>query len=186
MKIGYVFVFAILAFAILAFGAPVMAQAATPATATPVPSVVGTPAPSDVTTTVPPPVTQPVATDYWVDLLFGLIVTVPGFTALGVVIVNVLKIPGWVTDGSATLWQNILSVLFAILIGCLIHFFPNVSIPALDVKFGQLAQTLTALLPIFAILYSWLAPILHNAIRGFPFLGHSNSVQLSLGVKPKV
>lgn len=113
------------------------------------------------------------AIDYLVQLLFGLAVTVPGFTALGVVLVNLLKIPGWVTDGNAPVALNIFNVLSAVVIGLLTLFLPNVDVPGLDVTFGNWAGVLMVLLPTFVLLYKWLAPYFHKAIRGFPFLGYS-------------
>ncbi len=151
--------------------APALAQS-------PTPPVVTTPAPA-------PPVTEPVAVDFLVKILFGLSITVPGFTAAGVTLVNLLKIPGWVADGNAQVIQNVLSVVFAIVIGCLTLFLPNVNVGALDVKFGDFAKMLTVLLPTFAILYSWLAPLLHNAIRGFPLIGYSHSVKPQLSIITK-
>lgn len=119
------------------------------------------------------PAVEPTAIEFLVQLLFGLVVTVPGFTALGVVIVNLLKIPGWVTDGNAPTILNIFNVLSAVAIGLLTLFLPGFSVPGLDVTFGQLANILTVLLPTFALLYKWLAPYFHKAIRGFPLIGYS-------------
>lgn len=119
------------------------------------------------------PVSEPTAIDFLVQLLFGLAVTVPGFTALGVVLVNLLKLPGWVTDGNASIFLNIFNVCSALFIGIASVFFPALDLPGLDVTFGQLANILVVLLPTFALLYKWMAPYLHKAIRGFPLIGHS-------------
>ena len=120
---------------------------------------------------------EPLAVDFLVKLVFGLALTLPGAAALGVVLVNLAKIPGWVTDGNAPVVQNVLSVVFALIIGGISLFAPQVDIPGLDVQFGQFAQVLVVLLPTFALLYKWLAPLLHNAIKGFPGIGYSYSLQ---------
>jgi len=119
---------------------------------------------------------EPTGIDFLVQLLFGLAVTVPGFTALGVALVNLLKIPGWVTDGNAPIVLNIFNVLSALAIGLLTVFLPSVNIPGLDVTFGQLANVLAVLLPTFALLYKWLAPYIHKAFRGVPGIGYSFSL----------
>jgi len=116
---------------------------------------------------------QPTSIDYLVQLVFGIAVTVPGFTTLGVVLVNLMKIPGWVKDGNTQLALNIFNVLSAVVIGALTLFLPNVDIPGLDANFGRLAGVLTVLLPTFVLLYKWLAPYIHQAIRGVPGIGHS-------------
>ncbi len=116
---------------------------------------------------------EPAAIDFLVQLLFGLAVTVPGFTALGVVLVNLLKIPGWVTDGNSQIVLNIFNVVSAVVIGVLALFLPTVDIPGLDVMFGKLAGVLTVLLPTFVLLYKWLAPLFYKAIRGVPLIGYS-------------
>ncbi len=113
------------------------------------------------------------AIDFLIQLLFGIAITVPGFTALGVVIVNVLKIPGWVNDGNAQIALNIFNVFSAVLIGIVTLFLPAVDIPGLDITFGKLASVLTVLLPTFVLLYKWLAPYFYKAIRGFPLIGYS-------------
>lgn len=119
---------------------------------------------------VPP---EPTALDFLVKLLFGLAITVPGFTALGVAIVNLLKIPGLVTDGNTQIALNIFNVLSAIFIGLATLFLPSLDLPGLDVTFGRLADILTVLLPTFALLFKWLAPLFYQAVRGVPGIGYS-------------
>lgn len=119
----------------------------------------------------------PTGIEYLVSVIFGLIVTVPGATALGTILVNLLKIPNWVTDTNAALWSNIINVAFALFIG-FASLFTNWDIPGLDTKFSELSNTLAILLPVFVLLYKWLAPIFYGAIRGVPLLGYSHSLAI--------
>jgi len=126
-----------------------------------------------------------VAIDFLTQLLFGLTVTVPGFTALGVVLINLLKIPGWIKDGAVPVALNVFNVVSAIAIGVLTAFFPQVNIPALDVKFGEISNYLIVLLPTFVLLYKWLAPLFYGAVRGVPLLGYSNTLAKAAKVAKK-
>jgi len=108
-------------------------------------------------------------------LIFALTVAAPGATALVVVLVNILKMFGVVKDGAAVLWTNILNVLFAVTLGVLAFFFPAVNIGGLDEFLNSLSGTLTAFLPLLAILVKWLAPLMYGAVRGVPLLGYTHS-----------
>jgi len=124
---------------------------------------------------------EPTDIDFLVQLLFGLAVTVPGFTALGVMLVNLLKIPGWVTDGNAQIALNIFNILSAVVIGLVTLFLPNVDVTGFDLTFGKLAGALTVLLPTFVLLYKWLAPYFYQAIRGVPVVGYSHTLMDKAG-----
>lgn len=43
-------------------------------------------------------------------------------------------------------------------------------------KFADLANTLTVLLPTLVLLVKWLAPVFHDALKGLPFIGYSYSL----------
>lgn len=124
-----------------------------------------------------PPTPAPAGIDYLLQVIFGLSITVPGAALLGTMIINLIKIPGWVTDGSAPFWSNVVNVVFALFIG-FASLFTSWNIPGLDTKFADLANTLAILLPVFVLLYKWLAPIFHGALRGFPLIGYSHSMKL--------
>lgn len=110
-----------------------------------------------------------------VQLLFHLAVFVPGTATLAAVLVNILKVLGVVQDDGAPVALNIINVIFAVLIGVIVIFFPLVNIPGLDATFGSLASTLAAFLPLLVILVNWLAPKAHAALRGIPLVGYSYS-----------
>lgn len=107
-----------------------------------------------------------------VKLLFGLAIAAPGSAALVVVLINILKMIGLVKDTQSGLAVNILNVVIAIVLGVLALFFPNVNIGGLDEFLKSLSGTLTAFLPLLAILVKWLAPYFYGAIRGVPLLGY--------------
>ncbi len=119
---------------------------------------------------------EPTAIDFLVKLLYGITITVPGFTALGVVLANLFKIPGWITDGNVQIFLNIFNVLAALVIVVLVSFFPDVDVPGLDVTLGKIAGTLTVLLPTFILLFKWLSPYFYRAIRGVPVIGYSHTL----------
>jgi len=114
--------------------------------------------------------------EFFLKLLFNLVLATPGATALVVVLVNIGKVIGWVKDNNAEVAINVLNVVMAIVIGCLALFLPNLNIPGLDATFGSLAATLTAFLPLLAILVKWLAPTVYGAFRGVPLVGHSHTL----------
>lgn len=110
-----------------------------------------------------------------VKLVFGLAVAAPGAAALVVVLVNIGKMLGWVKDDKAGVAVNVLNVLFAVVLGVLALFFPSVNIGGLDDFLNGLSGTLTAFLPLLAILVKWLAPFFYGAVRNVPLLGYSHS-----------
>lgn len=110
-----------------------------------------------------------------VKILFGLVLTAPGASALGVVIVNLLKIPGWVKDDKAQFAINVVNVLFALFFGAA-SLFTSWNIPGLDLKFADFAKVLTVFLPVFALIFKWLAPYLYRVVRGVPVVGYSHSL----------
>lgn len=114
--------------------------------------------------------------DFLTQLVFGLAVTVPGFAAFGVVLINLLKIPGWVPGDKAPIFLNIFNVLSAVAIGVLALFFPQINIPAVDKTFGTLTENLGILLPSFMLLYKWVSPLFYQAVRGVPVVGYSNTL----------
>lgn len=110
-----------------------------------------------------------------VQLLFHLAVAAPGSAALIVVLISLGKMLGIVKDGKSPQWVNILNVVFALLLGVLATFFPTVNIGGLDAFLQSLAGTLTAFLPLLAILVKWLAPLFYGAVKDVPLLGFSYS-----------
>lgn len=108
-------------------------------------------------------------------LIFSLSVAAPGAAALIVVLINVLKMFGVVKDGQAPLFTNIFNILVALAIGILAVWFPNVGWDSLDAFLQSLSGTLTAFLPLLAILVKWLAPLFYKAIRGTPLLGYTHT-----------
>lgn len=107
-----------------------------------------------------------------VKLLFGLVIAAPGSAALVVVLINILKMVGLVKDSQSKLAINILNVVIAIILGVLAFFFPHVNLGGLDDFLKSLSGTLTAFLPLLAILVKWLAPMFYDAVRGVPLLGY--------------
>ena len=113
-----------------------------------------------------------VTVEFLLQLIFGLVVTTPGATALIVVLVNILKMTPWVTDDMAPKVVNILTVLTALVLGLLVMFVPSFSLPGLDNTFASVAQVLTAFLPVLMILIKWLSPYFYKAVRGVPVIGY--------------
>lgn len=107
-----------------------------------------------------------------VKLLFGLAIAAPGSAALVVVLVNILKMIGIVKDTQAGLAVNILNIAIAVILGVLALFFPAVNLGGLDEFLKSLSGTLTAFLPLLAILVKWLAPFFYNSVRGIPLIGY--------------
>lgn len=115
--------------------------------------------------------------EFLLQLIFNLSLAVPGGAALIVVLISIGKMLGWVKDEHSQVAVNILNVLFALVIGVLAIFFPTVNIPGLDAFLQSLAGTLTAFLPLLAILIRWLAPYFYKAVRGVPLIGFSYSLR---------
>jgi hypothetical protein len=112
--------------------------------------------------------------EFLVELIFGLAITVPGASALVVILINIGKALKWVPDTRAGTVSNVLSVGMALLIGAA-SLYTTWDIPGLDIQFSSLAANLTILLPVLVLILKWANPTLHSAIRGFPLLGYSNS-----------
>ena len=151
-KIARFFVFTVLMFA-LAFALPVFAQGENP------------------------PVAEPLSIEFFLKALFGLILAVPGATALGVVLVNIGKAVGLVKDGAAPQASSILSVLFAVTIWILTLAVPNFEIAALDAKLGDFSGIMITLTPVIIMVWKYLAPKFHDAIKNVGWMGYSFSLQ---------
>lgn len=118
---------------------------------------------------------ESVSIDQILQLVFNLSLAAPGVAALIAVLISIGKMFGFVKDGYAPLALNILNTLFALAIGVVVVFFPSVNFGGLDAFLKSLSGTLTAFLPVLAILVRWLAPQVYNAFRGFPLLGYTHT-----------
>lgn len=122
-----------------------------------------------------PPANDPLV-ETLLRLIFGLSVTLPGVGLLVPVLVNIGKVFKIVKEDQAGLAVNILSLAFAVFIGAA-SLFTTWDIPGLDMKFSDLANTLTVLLPTLVLLVKWISPIFYGAIKGIPFIGYSYTLQ---------
>lgn len=111
--------------------------------------------------------------------ILNLFLTLAGFAAFIAFLVNVLKIPGWITDGNAALWVKYLNFAGFFIVGVLFFIAPN-AIPSVDKILGLLAELGGVLLPVLALLFGWplanrISKFTHDNVRSFPVLGYSNS-----------
>lgn len=98
-----------------------------------------------------------------------------GFAAFITALINVLKIPGFVKDGTSQTWSFVMNL--AAFAGLLIAGVTGiqVDVPGLDAGAETIAKILVAAAEFFAMLKT--SPATHEAVKGVPVVGTSNSLQ---------
>jgi len=124
---------------------------------------------------------QPFDISQIIENLFGVVVLTAGASTLGTALVNIGKQLKWkgnplIPDSQAMVWSNRFSFIFALGLGATSLFAPGVDLAVVDAKMGDIAGILLLVLPTVLLIWNWLAPKIHNAIRGVWGIGFSHPV----------
>src|SRR5687768_13258259 len=80
-------------------------------------------------------------------LVFGALV---GFPALVALVIDVLKLLGVVSDGTAGKWNLAFNLIGFILVGVAVGFYPEIDIPGLDYRLLELVQIAAYIVTVLA------------------------------------
>lgn len=106
------------------------------------------------------------------SIVLTLIAGLVGLPALWSVIIDLLKLAGVVTDGTAGKWNAAFGLITLVLVAVAVNFFPNLNVSTLDKQLLEIAQFAGLLLSYIAQI--WVAKGTHALTsRAIPSLSFS-------------